>query len=80
MINNSKPAEHVKETSSDGFRLVNGTGMLEWRAIKSRIINDIVIVIVPYCDRYLFYLFISIKNIFYLSTELKQVAQQKSIR
>lgn len=48
MINNSKPAEHVKETSSGGFRLLNVSGMLQWRAIKSRIINDAIIVIVPW--------------------------------
>lgn len=48
MINNSKSEEHVKETSSDGFRLLNGSGMLQWRAIKSRIINDSIIVIVPW--------------------------------
>lgn len=49
MINNSKSVEHVKlETSSGGFRLLNGSGMLQWRAIKPRIINDAIIVIVPW--------------------------------
>lgn len=47
MIDNRNFAERVKETASDGFRLVNATGIPKRCATKCRIINDTIIVTVP---------------------------------
>lgn len=79
MINNSKFAEHVKETSSGGFRLLNGSGMLQWHAIKCRIINDAIIVIAPWLISDVSSIYSFQSNIFFNELKLIHIIRNNMI-